>query len=126
MLSMAASIRAQRPECEVLILGCELPNPDCEGWTGTQGSYDVALDSAIGASDGIQIVKILQLYRQIRDIKGFYSLTTNFVNHPNDFLIRIYAQLLCKALGVASAEVGQASAFEGGNNRPAGAAAQSV
>lgn len=99
-LAMVKRIRAELKSCEVLILGCELPNPDCKGWTGTQEALEGALDKQISEVNGVQIVRILDIYRQLRARKGFYSLATNLVNHPNDFLIRLYAQLMCKALGV--------------------------
>ena len=79
---------------------CDQPNADCDGWMGTNDDLEPALDRMIKNEEGTAILHIKDLYRKVLAIKGYYSLTTNFVNHPNDFMIRLYAQVLCAALGV--------------------------
>ena len=102
MHAMAHALRNALHPGECLIMTCDLPSEDCDGWMGTNGELEAALDQRIENEERLAILHIKTLYEQIRAIKGYYSLTTNFVNHPNDFMIRLYAQLLCSALGVYS------------------------
>ena len=96
----AETLRSAVPKSECLIMTSDLPNADCDGWMGTNEDLEPALQRKIKNQDGTAILYIKDLYKQIRAVKGYYSLTANFVNHPNDFMIRLYAQLLCAALGV--------------------------
>ena len=99
MRLMVDKIRQSLPDSEILIMTTEYPNPDCDGWTGTQGEIESALDEKIPEGNGVAFVRIMELFKSISKVKDFYSLCTNFVNHPNDFMIRLYAQLFCAALG---------------------------
>ena len=98
--AMAQLLRRASHQSEVLILTGDLPSADCNGWMGTNKDLKQAIDQEISNEDGTAVLQMRDLFEQLCTIKGYYSLTTNFVNHPNDFMIRLYAQLLCSALGV--------------------------
>lgn len=41
---------------------------------------------------GFAVTRITSIYKYLEENKGFYSLTRNGINHPNDFVVRAYAQ----------------------------------
>ena len=48
--------------------------------------------------EGFAVARMTSIYKYLEDKKNFYSLTGNGINHPNDFVVRAYAQLLFEML----------------------------
>lgn len=99
MLQIITAIRMDNPKAECIILMNELPNPDCIGWTKTQDEFERELNERIPNGNGIAKIEIMDMFKHVMKVKGFECITSNFVNHPNDFMIRLYAQYVCAALG---------------------------
>lgn len=93
--------RAQNPEMEFLLLSPETPNPDCSGWTGFQRAYEAPLRSLCAELPGCGFLSMGSLFDAAVAAKGYPSLSANLVNHPNDFMIRIYASAVAWVLGAA-------------------------
>ena len=47
---------------------------------------------------GIALADVRSIHKRLLEKKRFIDMTGNNVNHPNDFLIRVYAQYLLKNL----------------------------
>ncbi len=90
--------REANPQMEFLLLSSETPNPDCLGWTGLQRSYEPALRALADSLPGCGFLSMGALFDAAARRKGYPSLSANLVNHPNDFMIRIYASAITQAL----------------------------
>lgn len=101
ILAIIRAGRAQNPQMEVLLLSPETPNPDCKGWIGLQRAYEAPLRALCDELPGCAIVCMGALCDAAVAAKGYASLSANLVNHPNDFMIRIYAAAVAWALGAA-------------------------
>lgn len=104
MRSIACEICKHNPDCEVIIMTSELPNPDCKGWTKEHDRYEAFLDAKIQDGNGVSKVRVMDFFKYICSVKGFSSITANFINHPNDFMIRLYANLVASSLGAVIKE----------------------
>ena len=96
--AMVGICRRRKPEMEFLLMGPDLPNPDCLGWTGLQRDYGPALKQLAQTLPGCSFLPMEPLHSAIQAIKGYPSMTANCVNHPNDFMIRVYAGAIVQCL----------------------------
>jgi len=75
--------------------------PRNEKWRPLQpmDGYADALKSL--ESDKIAVADVWSVVRHLRRDKGAHELTDN-INHPNDFVVRVYAQVVLALLGFGS------------------------
>lgn len=50
--------------------------------------------------EGVFVLPINNIFRNIEKRKGYMSLTGNCINHPNDYSVRIYAQAILELFGI--------------------------
>ena len=48
--------------------------------------------------EGVAVANVTEVHRHLMTIKRYWDMTGNNVNHPNDFLARLYAQTLLATL----------------------------
>ena len=98
--NLTAIIRAvsqRKRECEFILVSTTLANKEAKGFAGLQESY---LNPMLRLEEsGICVADMTSLHRALLFRKRFCDMTGNNVNHPNDFLSRVYAQLLLRTLG---------------------------
>ena len=89
------AIRAENPDCEFIVCSCIVPNRK-SGYMFNQGQ----LPAAYGAleTEGVAAVDIYSTHEKILQTKDYIACTGNNVNHPNDWLARLYAMHLLSAL----------------------------
>ncbi|MBE7065412.1 MAG: hypothetical protein E7384_06340 [Ruminococcaceae bacterium] len=89
--SIIDTVKASNPDCEVILLSTMLSNPD---WTAghNQASYLPVLESFEGT--GCAVADITTPHSYLLTRKRFVDMTGNNVNHPNDFIVRLYAQVV--------------------------------
>lgn len=99
--TMIKLIREKHPLVEFILVATSLPNPvltspEAPFWGNQQyflGNLNaIAEDPAMGG--GIVVANISDMHRYLLSKKSFQDLTSNNVNHPNDFFYRCYAQFL--------------------------------
>ena len=47
---------------------------------------------------GFGLAQVTTMHKEILRYKNYYSMTGNNINHPTDFIIRVYAQNILYAL----------------------------
>lgn len=94
LLRIIETFRAENPRAEFLLLTPGVANPDCTGWTVWQRSYRSELAEIEAATPGVAVVRLGELLEAVLRRKRYADITGNCVNHPNDFMSRIYAQFL--------------------------------
>lgn len=99
----------EQPSAALLTVSTMLPNPDAnERWNTLQYTFEPAM---IPMAEEYQqkgipcsVVPMTTMSRWILSHKRFCDITGNNINHPNDFLIRLYAQTLLRTLTGLPAE----------------------
>lgn len=93
-------VRRNAPETEVLLMATSLPNPLLHtppfyfcGYQEEQGEVLKKL-----CRTGIALADIQAVQRNIMRKKRYIDLTGNLLNHPNDYLSRIQAQIVLETM----------------------------
>ena len=94
---MGAVLRLN-PACEVVLMSTMLPNREAKGFFARQKEYQSALYTL--EKRGVAVCDMTDVHEALLKRKADRDMTGNNVNHPNDFLSRVYAQTLLKTLGV--------------------------
>ncbi len=82
-------VKAHNPKTAFILVAPMLPNPESE-FARTQSSFKPALAALTG--DGIALADMTGVHAELLKHKSYQDMTGNHINHPNDFLIRWYAQ----------------------------------
>lgn len=95
---MISAVRAKNPDAEFVLVSTTLPNPDGDGWTRYQPFYEENLQKTVNAISGTALAPMTAVHKYILTQKRYADMTGNNINHPNDFLARIYAQTVSQIL----------------------------
>jgi len=93
-------IKQANPDLEVLLVSCMNPNPRV-GWNVNQHNHASWFEQIAATEPYSSYTAVVDFYSAHSDIlkyKSFASTTGNNINHPNDWLIRAYAQNILAAL----------------------------
>lgn len=95
-----AAVRARAPEAEFVVITPMLNNPkQPTGLDPVKFIRDEALSLKL---PGVAFVDVTSAQLALLERKDYLDLSGNGANHPNDFLMRIYAQLVLEVLSPAS------------------------
>lgn len=83
---------AGNPNCEFILLATILPNAEVKTFLGNQADYLPVLLSM--EAEGVVVADMTTVHRHLLTRKRYCDMTGNNVNHPNDFLARVYAHVL--------------------------------
>jgi Lysophospholipase L1 and related esterases len=83
------------PECELLLVSTTLPNELAVRFYKDQYTHESLL-SALAEQYGeiADIACMTKMHKYLLSKKRYVDMTGNNINHPNDFLARIYAQVI--------------------------------
>jgi lysophospholipase L1-like esterase len=87
--AMMEDVREINPRVEFILVSPMLPNPEST-FVGCQRDYREVLLALTGS--GVAMADMTAVHEQLLLRKSYQDLTGNNINHPNDFLIRWYAQ----------------------------------
>ena len=93
---MMEAVRAHNPDCEFVLVSTTLPNPSAIGFAGCHETYAPALAALEG--EGGVLADMTALHQYLLSRKSYADMTGNNVNHPNDYLSRVYAQLIVQTV----------------------------
>lgn len=98
--NMIDSIHTALPNAEVVLLATMLPNYEADsGWNGNQKHFASELLRLEQLYDFAGVANITEMHRAMFDAgKRYRDVTGNNINHPNDFVVRLYAQVILKTL----------------------------
>lgn len=96
------AIRKVSPKTEFLLIASTLPNElaatEPHHFWAHQDEYSESLKGLEGM--GVAIADIQAVQKEIGKRKRYIDITGNWLNHPNDYLARILAQVVIKTLGM--------------------------
>jgi len=91
------AIRRESPDCEFILFSSILPNAEA-CLAGIQGEYPPVLRSL--EDRGVVLADMYSVHAELLSAKRYIDMTGNNVNHPNDYVHRVYAQIALCALGI--------------------------
>ncbi len=95
---MIARYREKVSDGNVLLISPMLPNVETN-WCVLQPEFEKPLKELAGENDFCALVPVTSMHREIlRAGKRYRDMTGNNVNHPNDFIVRLYAQSVLTVL----------------------------
>lgn len=95
---MIALTRKESPKAEFLLLSSTVPNPDCDGWTRWHARSSEALCAIARDTAGVAVLPMTEVQAYLLEHKRYDDMNGNAVNHPNDFMARVFAQVIAQAL----------------------------
>ena len=91
-------VREDNPDCDVILISTSVPNQESEQ-VKLESKYFYEEYEKLDI-DRVAVVNMTKAHLDILKYKKFKDMTGNNVNHPNDFLARLYAQSILKVLGL--------------------------
>ena len=90
-------VLAQTPTASLLLLATMVPNPAAiNGWYGNQARFEPMLYELAAeyraAGAACAVAPMTSMSRALLERKRFCDYTGNNINHPNDYMARLYAQ----------------------------------
>ena len=98
---MIEKYHAHNPDGCVLLVSPMLPNPECSDWNKNQTKWENILSQIANAeeNDFCALAPVTYMNKCLMQSgKRYRDFTGNNVNHPNDFVVRLYAQVVLKTL----------------------------
>lgn len=93
--------RNLNPECEILLISSMIPNPEVINWLGNIANFEEqSLLKLLAEYDNVGLAPMTSVSQSLYGVLGkkFEDLNSNSINHPNDFVHRIYAQTVLTTL----------------------------
>lgn len=95
--AMVDSIKNTNPNVEICLVSTMLPNAEVAGFYGNQYAFEEKYKELIdeyraNGDEKICLAGVTSMHQAILRQKRYYDMTGNNVNHPNDFMARVYAQ----------------------------------
>ena len=79
-------------DCEFVLISTMLPNPESGNFYGIQKDYLPELLSM--ETEGVVVADVTSFHESLLVNKRYFDMSGNNVNHPNDFLARVYGQVV--------------------------------
>lgn len=97
---MISRIHSALPGTEIMLVAPMLPNDEAdENWYGNQRIFVGELKKLEREYDFVAVADVTTMHEGILSAgKRYRDMTANNINHPNDFLIRAYAQIILTTL----------------------------
>lgn len=94
--AMIAKVRGQNPDAEFIIVSSMRANPLWQKRMAVQDEY-VKIDKSLEC-ESVAVANVRAAHDALLQRKRYIDMTGNNVNHPNKFLISVYAQTVLKLL----------------------------
>ena len=85
-------------ECEFILVTTTLPNPEIIHCMGHRELFIPKMQELAAEKPGTCVCDMTTMHKAFLMRKPYCHMTGNDVNHPNDFLIRVHAQVMLAAL----------------------------
>ena len=99
--AMIKAIRKENSACEFILVANMLPNPEWSNhngrWAGHWQNRKMLLDLE-QKLQGVIVADVMSITEQLLKRKKFADICGNNVNHPNDFIHRLYADVILRML----------------------------
>lgn len=90
--------RVANPETECILVSTTLPNTGTSWFKPHVEQFQSALQEIQQKETGVAVACMTEMHKYLLSKKRFPDMSGNGINHPNDFLVRVYAQILSAVL----------------------------
>jgi hypothetical protein len=90
--------RESNSQCDVVLISTSLPNKEVAGFMGMQPLYIEKIREIAAELDHVAVADMTGMHQYLLTKKRFCDMTGNNVNHPNDFLVNVYADTVIKTI----------------------------
>ncbi|MBQ9481551.1 MAG: SGNH/GDSL hydrolase family protein [Clostridia bacterium] len=98
IMTMINTVRSANADCDIILLGTMLANPKALNQSKNQAQFNGYLKNVAALYDGVAVVDVGAMHADIlAKGKNFTEISANNVNHPNDFMARVYAMNILSA-----------------------------
>lgn len=95
---MICAVRKANRNAEFILVSPMQANKEVKGFYGNQYKFQRILKQFECVGRGIAVAPMWSMHECLLKSKRYYDMTGNNVNHPNDFLARVYAQTVAELL----------------------------
>lgn len=92
------AVRKANEDVEFILVSPMQANKEVKGFYGNQYKFECVLRQFKCFDSGIAVAPVWRMHTYLLEKKRYYDMTGNNVNHPNDFLARVYAQTVAALL----------------------------
>jgi len=96
--AMIEGLRKHNPKVELVLVANMLPNTEFKPHEGHYENRDRLLQLA-REYEGVVVADVMAVTEEILKRKSFADISGNHLNHPNDWLHRLYAEVILRVLG---------------------------
>lgn len=103
--AMLNKIKAECPDAMVVVVGTMLPNEKISAWTYAGESilkyhkaYASALKEAESSWTNAVFADVTGLHEELLAIKSYQDMSGSNINHPNDYMHRVYANVVIQTV----------------------------
>lgn len=89
----------ENTDADIILLATMLPHWRAAGFFGHQIEYEPALAAYAAEFDNVAAAPMSSVHKHLLARKEYYHMTGNNINHPNDFLARVYGMVLMAVMG---------------------------
>lgn len=95
---MLERIHSALPDAEIVLVGSMVPNYEST-WYGNQELFAAELLALEEEYDFVAAANVTEMHKALFSAgKRYCDVTGNNINHPNDFVARLYAQVILKTM----------------------------
>ncbi len=96
---MVEQTKALNPDCEFLLCSTTMPNPMAPLFVSDHAAHEPLLAAFCEElGDCAALVPMTSVHQALMEHKRFFDMSGNNINHPCDFLARVYAQTILAQL----------------------------
>ena len=95
IVEMIRLLEEANPNIEIIVMSSTVANPQSTWYCGQHRYIDKLKEIK---KDNVVIVDMTSVHLKLLEHKAFKDMTANNVNHPNDYLIRIHAQIILNTI----------------------------
>lgn len=95
---MIEAVRKGNPACDIILVATMLPNKEVVGFWANQIHFVKGLRELANTYEHVAVADMTTMHANLLQKKRFYDMTGNNVNHNNDWLASVYAQVVIKAM----------------------------
>ena len=106
MNQLVSAIKEKLPDTEIMLVSTSIPNKyAAAAASGTpffkeQDKFEAELKKIADGKGDVGLANVTSLNAELLKRKRFRDMTGNNINHPNDYLARLYAQVIIASLGL--------------------------
>lgn len=98
ILKIMEAATEANPNAEFILIATTLPNPDSK-WSKHQlETFTPVLREIENERTGVAVAPMTEMHKFLMSKKRYSDMSGNGINHPNDFLVRVYVQTLTALL----------------------------